>query len=146
MKNLKDTIIEKLVITKDTKEKIHNIYIENVLKYLEETYNTTYVNKLWVMDEFYDQHYDNSLLKTIEKDNNIILKIQHFFCTKPIFSKKEAESLCNNIKQEQNNDYNDGILYVKVLDKFGLPNTYRVGIIYDCTLDLGFINSEYNKS
>ena len=148
MKSLFNIINEKLIINKNSKIKKENIpSIENILKYINETYDIqpNPINKIWVQDEFYDQHYSPSLINTIEKDNNITLKPQNFFCTKPIFSKKEAESLCGILNQAKNNDYNKGILYFKNLGKFGWDNTYRAGFIYDYTLDLEFLNSIYNK-
>lgn len=141
MKNLINIIQEKLIINKNSKiKKKNNPSIENILAYLTETYNLkSEIWKLWQQDEFYDSHYSDKLINSLNKP----IIPQNYFCTKPVLRKEDVEALIGKIKMDE---YNNGIIYVRELGMLNGPNTNSVGLIYDYTLDKYFLNSIYNKS
>ena len=141
MKNLINTIQEKLIINKNSKiKKKNNPSIENILSYLTETYNLKFeIWGLWEQDEFYDSHYSDKLINSFNKP----IIPQNYFHTKPVLRKQDVNVL---IKKLKNDEYNNGIIYVKELGVLNGPNTNSIGLIYDYTLDKYFLNSIYNKS
>lgn len=141
MKNLINTIQEKLIINNNSKIKKRIIpSMENIIAYLTETYNLKLeIWKLWQQDEFYDSHYSDKLINSFDKP----IIPQNYFRTKPVLRKEDVEALIEKLK---NDEYNDGIIYVKELGELNGPNTNSVGLIYDYTLDKYFLNSIYNKS
>lgn len=141
MKNLKNIIQEKLIINKNSKiKKENNPSIENILAYLTETYNLKFeIWKLWEQDEFYDRHYSDKLINSLDKS----ITPQNYFRTKPVLRTKDVNELKRQLKIDE---YNKGIIYVQELGRLNGPNTNSVGLIYDYTLDKYFLNSNYNKS
>ena len=65
MKNLKQSILEKLIITKDTKEKIN---IDDICEYLSNLFKKYgFDNMTWKLDKDYNRHW---FAPELEKQNN----------------------------------------------------------------------------
>ena len=77
MKNLKQSILEKLIITKDTKEKIN---IDDICEYLSNLFKKYgFDNMTWKLDKDYNRHW---FAPELEKQNNKGYTLTNYFiCT-----------------------------------------------------------------
>lgn len=133
MKKLKDLIIEKLKINKDSKSIKDNIDLLDVISYLNKDINdligVDFAGSIWMSDIYYDTHWKNTL-KSISPTM--------YFNTKPIMSKIQAKSIVDKLLNKI-----DNIMAAKVEGPLNGNNTYLVCIIYNYKADTKFLSKYY---
>lgn len=138
MKKLKDLIIEKLKINKDSKPIKNDIDIFDVISYLNKDINdligVDFAGSIWLSDIYYDTHWKN--MTDINKKS---ISPTMYFNTKPIMSKVQAKSIVNRLL-----DKVDNIIAAKVEGPLNGNNTYLVCIIYNYKADIKFLSKLNN--